>query len=373
MRPQGRDGSRDAENGQPLYCAPRRKTRAVKAGNVLIGGGFPLSVQTMWKEPLARDALPGIREGMLALRRQGCDLIRFAVPDLESADLLGELARASPVPVVADVHFDYRIALRCMDHPIAKIRINPGTIGEGWKVREVIAKARDAGVCIRVGINAGSLPHELEHEKDVVHAMIRAAEMEMDLLEQMDFHETVFSLKSSDVDETIMAGSLFSREYDHPLHIGVTEAGPLAQGIVRNSIGISTLLSRGIGDTIRVSLSAAPLQEVLTGVEILRTLRQRKGGTTIISCPTCGRTTFDVKVFLEQVSDIIHNDGKAMVVAIMGCPVNGPGEARHADLGITGSGKMALIFKKGEIVRRIRNEEAVEAFEEEYNLLCKEE
>jgi (E)-4-hydroxy-3-methylbut-2-enyl-diphosphate synthase len=367
MRPQGREGSGDAG------AMPRRKTRAVKAGNVMIGGGFPLSVQTMWKEPLSRDALPGIREGMQTLQRQGCDIVRFAVPDLESADILGELSRSSPLPVVADVHFDYRIALRCMDYPVAKIRINPGTIGEEWKVREVIAKARDAGVSIRVGINAGSLPHGLEGEKDVPRAMMEAAEAELDLLERLDFHSAVFSLKSSDVDETIRANVSFSEKYDYPLHIGVTEAGPLAQGIVKNTIGVSTLLNHGIGDTLRVSLSAAPLQEILAGIEILRTLKQRDGGVSIISCPTCGRTTFDVKVFLEQVSNIIHNDGKALVVAIMGCPVNGPGEARNADLGITGSGNMALIFKKGEIVRRVRCEEALAAFTEEYNLACKEE
>jgi (E)-4-hydroxy-3-methylbut-2-enyl-diphosphate synthase len=373
MSPQRQEGLRDRDNHPPPSRVPRRRTRAVKAGKVLIGGGFPLSIQTMWKEPLSRDALPGIREGLKSLARQGCDIIRFAVPDLESADVLGALSQSSPLPVVADIHFDYRIALRCMEYPVAKIRINPGTIGEEWKVREVVAKARDAGVSIRVGINAGSLPHELENEKDVARAMIEAAEMELNLLEQLGFHEAVFSLKSSDVDATIDANTRFSEKYDYPLHIGVTEAGPLAQGIVRNSIGVSALLNQGIGDTIRVSLSAAPMQEILTGVEILRTLRHRQGGTSIISCPTCGRTTFDVKVFLEQVSNIIHNDGKTLTVAIMGCPVNGPGEARHADLGITGSGKMALIFKKGEIVRRVKYEEAVSAFEEEYNLACQEE
>jgi len=373
MHAQRQEGPRGSDAGQPLSRVPRRRTRAVKAGKLMIGGGFPLSVQTMWKEPLSRESLPRIREGVLALSRQGCDIIRFAVPDLEIADLLGELSRMSPLPVVADIHFDYRIALRCMDHPVAKIRINPGTIGEEWKVRDVVAKAKDTGTSIRVGINAGSLPRELENETDVPGAMVRAAEMELNLLERLDFSQAVFSLKSSDVHSTISANMLFSEKYDYPLHIGVTEAGPMAQGIVRNTIGVSTLIGQGIGDTIRVSLSTAPLQEILTGVEILRTLQQRTGGTSIISCPTCGRTTFDVKVFLEQVSDIIHNDGKSLVVAFMGCPVNGPGEARHADLGITGAGRMAVIFKKGQIIRRIPYEDAAAAFKEEYNRACQEE
>jgi (E)-4-hydroxy-3-methylbut-2-enyl-diphosphate synthase len=355
----------------PVLQLLRRKTRTVRAGSLLIGSGFPVSVQTMWKESLSRDALPRVLEAVQAFGRRGCDIIRFAVPDSESVSVLGALALCSPLPVVADIHFDHRLALQCLDHPVAKIRINPGTLGEEWKVRDVAAKARDSGRCIRVGINAGSLPRELDTEPDVAAAMVKAAEMELEVLDRVGFHDAVFSLKSSDIWTTVEANTRFSERYDFPLHIGVTEAGPLNQGIVRNAIGISELLSNGIGDTIRVSLSADPAQEIDAGVEIVRSMGLRSGGTSVVACPTCGRTTFDVKSFLEQVSDIIQNKEVSLSIAIMGCVVNGPGEARHADLGITGSGKVALIFRKGKVIRQVNSEEAEAAFREEYDKACR--
>lgn len=363
----------DVEKTPDQRSKPRRKTRAVRAGNLIIGGGFPISVQTMWKEPLARESLPHVREELESLSRRGCDIIRFAVPDIESADLLGSLSRISPLPIVADIHFDHRIALRCLDYPIAKIRINPGTIGEEGKVREVVAKARDTGASLRIGINAGSLPKNLENRKDQAQAMFEASEIEMNILERLGFHDVVFSLKSSDTESTIRANILFAQTYDYPLHIGITEAGPLVPGIVRNTIGVAALLKRGIGETIRISLSTDPLQEVLTGVEILKVLNQRRTGMTIISCPTCGRSTFDVKGFLDKVFNGIHYQGPGITVAIMGCVVNGPGEARHADIGITGAGKIAVIFRKGEIVRRVKHEDSIKAFQEELELACKKE
>ena len=348
----------------------RKKTRAVKAGNLIIGGGFPISVQTMWKQRLSADSLGGVLDSLADLNRRGCDIVRFAVPDLESADLLGALARESTVPLVADVHFDYRIALRCLDHPIAKVRINPGNIGAEWKAREILSKARESGISVRIGINSGSLPKNLDGETDRAGAMVKAAESEMELLERLGFHEVVFSLKSSTIETTVVANELFAGKYQYPLHIGITEAGPLIPGIVKSAIGVSTLLKAGIGDTIRISLTAPPLDEVAAGVEILKSLKERTNSVTVISCPRCGRSTFDVQSFLEQVVSDVQKIQKPLTVAVMGCPVNGPGEAKRAELGITGSGKMAIIFRDGTIVRRVPYESAVHAFCEEMEKIC---
>ncbi len=354
----------------PVAKGPR-PTRAVRVGSLIIGGGFPVSVQTMWKQPLEARGSDSVVAALERLAQSGCDLVRFAVPDLDAAQSLGELARRSPLPLAADVHFDHRIALRCLDFPIAKIRINPGTIGEEWKVREVVAKAADHGVPIRVGINGASLPRRLERMRDRARAMVAAAEEELELLERLSFHEVVVSLKSSDVQETIRANLLFSRRHAEPLHVGITEAGPLVQGLVKSGIGIGTLLARGIGDTIRVSLSASPTEEVLAGNEILRVAGRRSGGVEIVSCPRCGRSTFDVQGFLAQAEPLLHNMKRKLVVAVMGCPVNGPGEARRADLGITGAGRLAMIIRGGEVVRRVPYDEALKAFREELDKLCK--
>jgi (E)-4-hydroxy-3-methylbut-2-enyl-diphosphate synthase len=348
----------------------RRKTRAVKAGKLIIGGGFPISVQTMWKERLRKDDLSSVLLRLEELRRAGCDLVRFAVPDIESADILGSLARNAGVPLVADIHFDYRLAMRCLDHPVAKIRINPGTMGDEAHVREVIRKCRDSGVSMRVGVNAGSLPTHLEGMEDRASAMLAAAEIEMEVLERLDFHDAVFSLKSSHVDETVRANMLFAGKYDYPLHIGITEAGPLVPGVVRNTLGIAALLESGIGDTVRVSLSAPPRDEVTAGLEILRELDQRERGVRLISCPQCGRSSFNVHAFLEQVSYFIQEIEKPLTIAVMGCPVNGPGEAKEADLGITGAGGMAVIFRNGEVVRRVAFEQAEAGFREEVEKAC---
>jgi (E)-4-hydroxy-3-methylbut-2-enyl-diphosphate synthase len=348
----------------------RRATRAVKAGTLVIGGGFPVSIQTMWKERLTRRSLPAVRRTLDILAGYGCDFVRFAVPDIESAGLLGELAGSTRTQLIADVHFDYRIALACLDYPLAKVRINPGNIGEDWKVREVIAKAKDSGISLRIGVNAGSLPLRLRPLKNQALALVKAAESEMEALERLRFFSAVFSLKSSDIGTTIRANVIFSRKYDYPLHIGMTEAGPAIPGIVRNTVGIRSLLEKGIGDTVRVSLSASAEEEVLSAVEILRTANVRDSGVRLISCPRCGRASFDVHAFLELVSFKIHTIKKPLVVAVMGCAVNGPGEARHADIGIAGAGKMAIIFRAGEVVRRTSFQEAAKAFLEEIDKLC---
>ena len=347
-----------------------RVARAVRVGELIIGGGFPRTVQTMWKEPLvASYANPEDQEALLSrvqtFSQLGCDLLRFAVPDERSAELLGDLSKRVGMPVVADVHFDHTIAMRCMDFSIAKIRINPGNIGAAWKVSEVVRKARDRGIALRVGVNAGSLPAILRKEADIANAMVKAAEDELNLLEGLMFSAVVFSLKSSDPQVTIDANEEFRDRFDYPLHVGVTEAGPTIEGIVKNTYALTTLLKNGIGDTIRVSLTGPPEEEVLTGRQILRVLGDKRPGVELISCPRCGRSTFNVETFVDQVYNLIHATRKNATVAIMGCPVNGPGEARHADLGVTGTEAAVLIFKHGKVVRRVSRDEAVSAFRKE--------
>jgi (E)-4-hydroxy-3-methylbut-2-enyl-diphosphate synthase len=352
----------------PVQDIPRRKTTPIKVGGLVIGGGFPISVQTMWKEPL-RAADDKLLARIAWLGELGCDLLRFSVPKISDAELLGELAALVPMPLVADIHFDYRIALRCLDTPIAKLRINPGNIGAEWKVEEVLRKAADKNVPIRIGVNAGSLPKIVRGESDRAEAMVKTAELELKILERMNFRQAVFSLKSSDVRETVDANLSFSRLYDYPLHLGVTEAGPLIPGVVKNTLAIAELLKQGVGDTLRISLSESPEQEIITGKAILNTTGIQPRGVELISCPTCGRSQFDVKTFLEQVKDYIHTMDKNVRIAVMGCPVNGPGEARHADLGVTGSGSSVLFFKKGKIIRRDKFENAAAVFKEEVDKL----
>lgn len=348
-----------------------RKTRAVRVGPLVIGGGAPVSVQTMWKAPLTPATFDQARSGIQRLRALGCELLRFAVPDLQSAELLGSLAESSPLPLVADVHFDHRLALRCLDFPVAKIRINPGTIGGARDVEELVRKALDKAVAIRVGVNAGSLPRGMEHDgaANACRAMLDAAEAQLEILDRCGFRDTVVSLKSSDPQTTVRANLMFAERSDLPLHLGVTEAGPLVSGVVKNTLALSRLLQSGVGDTIRVSLSDTPEQEVQAGRAILRHTGIRRLGVDIVSCPTCGRTDFDVTGFLRQVADYLGSLDKDVTIAVMGCPVNGPGEARSADLGITGARGRAVIFKKGRIIRRVSADDAVDAFREEVERL----
>lgn len=341
-----------------------KKAKAVKVGRLIMGGEFPVSVQTMWKQPLARP-LDGTAREVARLAEYGCDLVRFAVPDMEQAELLGELAGMTEIPLVADIHFDHRLALRCMDFPVAKVRINPGNIGARWKVEEVVRKALDRDVAIRVGVNSGSLPASLRDEPDRAAAMIQAAEGELGTLESLGFRDIVVSLKASDADTTVRANRLFAERFEYPLHLGVTEAGPLIPGIVKSTYALAKLLEDGIGSTIRVSLSDAPEKEVLAGRSILSVLPGGRRGVNIVSCPRCGRASFDTHAFLERAQDWLYRLDRDVTVAVMGCVVNGPGEARHADIGITGAGNTVIIFRKGEIVRRVTPDEAFEAFREE--------
>jgi (E)-4-hydroxy-3-methylbut-2-enyl-diphosphate synthase len=365
--------------------------RVVKIGgfdhlsSVLVGGSYPVAVQTMWKDRLDQESLQGesgkqIEERIDKLQKLGCSLLRFAVPDISAADVLGELAKRVTMPLVADIHFDYKIALRCLDFPIAKIRINPGNIGSIDKVKAVVHKASEKGVPIRIGINAGSLPADLRKAVDDqkmtrAEALVATAERELEIFEALNFKNVLLSMKASSIYDTLEANRLIAKKTDVPLHLGVTEAGPLIPGIVRNSIALHTLLAEGIGSTIRVSLSDTMENEVLTGREIVSAVADSSGkgtkgqGVIIVSCPRCGRNGFDTHAFTERWRDTLYMMKKDITVAVMGCAVNGPGEARHADIGITGAGDKVLIFRHGKIVRTVDASEADQAFREELEQL----
>lgn len=344
------------------------KTNKVLIGNIPVGGGSPVALQTMWKDPLTAHLEPVIRE-LGKLHQMGCAFVRFAVPDEAGAEQLIELAKSSPLPLVADIHFDYRLAVKCIQGGIDKIRINPGNIGMRWKVEEVIHAAADHNVPIRVGVNSGSLPKDLQNETDVSRAMVTAAEREMEIFQQLGYQSIVFSLKASDINTTVRANELFAEKYPYPLHLGVTEAGPLIPGVVKSSVAMVKLLEQGIGDTIRVSLSDSPVNEIVTGIEILGAAGRGMKRPALISCPRCGRATFDTHSFVEKVAPVLYSLEKEITVAIMGCVVNGPGEARHADLGITGAGKEIILFKNGEVLRKVDQAGAYDAFVEELKKL----
>jgi 1-hydroxy-2-methyl-2-(E)-butenyl 4-diphosphate synthase len=348
------------------------KAREVKVGQTIMGGGWPVSIQTMWKDRPPKPGSPAFEEALsriAGLADLGCSILRFAAPDIEAAQDLGALAAKSPLPLVADIHFDWRIALRCLDFPIAKIRINPGNIGADWKVAEVVAKARDKAVPIRIGVNGGSLPADLRDRPDRAGAIVEAAEREVEAFEKLAFRDVVVSMKASDVDTTLEINRRFSKSHDYPLHLGVTEAGPLIAGVARNAAALVPLLREGIGATIRVSLSDTVESEVVAGREILACAGLRREGITLVSCPRCGRASFDTHAFTARWANKLYALKKTATVAVMGCVVNGPGEARHADLGITGAGDKVVIFRGGEIARTIRPEEADIVFEEELEKL----
>jgi len=340
------------------------KTKSIKIGNQIIGSGFPIAIQTMWKSPLTKDIQPILLE-LKELNEIGADIVRFAVPDMDDAVILSDISKKSLIPLVADIHFDYKIALKCIEGGVHKIRINPGNIGSSWKVEEVIKAAIDMATPIRVGVNGGSLPSSLRNRTDLPEAMVEAAEMELNIFEKLNFKDVVFSLKSSDIDSTVMANQIFSKKYSYPLHLGVTEAGPLIPGIVKSSIALNTLIRAGIGDTIRVSLSDTMQNEVFAAREILKSSGKESQGVNIVSCPRCGRASFNTHEFLLSIEADLQKIKKNVSIAVMGCIVNGPGEARHADLGITGSGDNIVIFKKGEIVGKGDSSQAAAMFTKE--------
>lgn len=345
------------------------KTREVPIGNLKMGGNNPILVQSMWDRAIPED-FHSVEASLLDLKERGCDVMRFAVPNQDQAKLLGRLARVSSMPLVADIHFDYRLALKVMDYPIAKIRINPGNIGASWKVEEVVRKASDKGIALRVGANEGSLPRALRSHEDRAEAMIIAVEEQLGILEKLGFKDVVVSLKSSSYRRCIEANRLFAAKYDNPLHLGVTEAGPLIPSLIKTSLALGPLLREGIGHTLRFSISDSPGKEVQAARELLSQLGlDSRPHVELISCPKCGRTSFDTHSFTQEIQPHLERLNKDLTLAIMGCEVNGPGEASHADLGISGSGKGVAIFRRGKIIRKGELWEAKEIFLEELEKL----
>lgn len=301
-------------------------------------------------------------EQILRLQEAGCDIVRCAVPDQKASDAIGQIVKEIDIPLVADIHFDYRLALSSINNGVSKLRINPGNIGSTDKVRAVVEAAQDKGVPIRIGVNSGSLQRDiLEKYGDVCpQALVESALRHVEILEKLNFNDVVISVKSSDVTEMIECYRLISEKVDYPLHLGVTESGTIKSGTIKSSVGIGALLSQGIGDTIRVSLTGDPVEEVIVAREILRSLGHIKEGIELISCPTCGRTQLNLIEIADQLEGRLKGIKKNIKVAVMGCVVNGPGEARRADIGIAGGNGQGLIFRKGEIIKKVREEELVE-------------
>lgn len=342
-----------------------RISRIVTVGTLPVGGGFPVSVQSM-TTPHTADVATVIRQ-IRELEAAGCQLIRVTVPDEAAAAALAEIKKAMTVPLVADIHFNYRLALRAIDAGADKIRINPGNIGSSERVKTVLKAAQAANVPIRIGVNSGSLEKELleKYGHPTAEAMVESAARHIRICEDVGFEDIIVALKASSVPLMIAANRLFAERFDYPLHLGVTEAGPPWQGTIKSAIGIGTLLAEGIGDTIRVSLTDDPVQEVRAGFEILKSLEMVKKGVTIISCPTCGRAEVDIISIVKELETKVKSIQKPVTVAVMGCAVNGPGEAREADLGVAGGKQNFLLFKKGTIVAKIPESEVIERLLEE--------
>ena len=338
----------------------RRKSRAVRVGHCLIGGGSPITIQSMTNTK-TENAEETIRQ-IHALESAGCDIVRVAVPHEEAAKSLRKIKASIRIPLVADIHFDYRLAILAMEQGADKIRINPGNIGSEERIRAVADCARAHGVPIRVGVNSGSLEKEILEKYGGVTAqgIVESALCQVRLLEKLGHDNLVISIKSSNVPMCIRAHALIAEKTDYPLHVGITESGNLYQGTIKSSVGIGAILAMGIGDTIRVSLTGDPVEEVRAAKVILRTLGLRTGGIEVISCPTCGRTNIDLVTLCNQVTQLAEQYDKPMKVAVMGCVVNGPGEAREADLGIAGGIGEGLLFRKGQILRKVPEERLLE-------------
>ena len=350
---------------------PRKKTRQIHIGNIPIGGGAPISVQSMTNTKTT-DTEATVSQ-INALAGAGCDIVRLAVPDMRAAENLGNIIRRVNVPLVADIHFDYRLALEAIDQGIASLRLNPGNIGSEDRVRKVVEKAKAHRIPIRIGVNAGSLDKVLLEKYGGVtpESLVESAMQHVRILESMNFYDMKISLKAHDVPMTIAAYRLMSETVDYPLHLGITEAGTANTGIIKSAVGIGALLAEGIGDTFRISLTGDPVTEVKVAREILKALGLRAYGATLVSCPTCGRTEIDLPAIAAQVEKKLSSVKKPIQVAVMGCVVNGPGEARDADVGIAGGKGVGLVFRKGEIIRKVPEGELVdELFKEIDRLLA---
>lgn len=331
----------------------RKKTREVNIGGVKIGGDNPIAIQSMCNTDTrnVEETVKQIKE----LENAGCEIIRVAVTDMQAAEAIKDIKRQIDIPLVADIHFDYRLALKAIDGGIDKIRINPGNIGSEDRVKQVADMAKKNGIPIRVGVNSGSLEKHLVEKYGGVtpEGLVESALGHVRLLEKYDFYDTVISIKASNVPFSVEVYDLLSETVDYPLHVGITEAGTVWGGTVKSAVGIGAILSRGIGDTIRVSLTGNPVEEIYAAKEILKDMNLRKFGVEFVSCPTCGRTSIDLISIANEVESKVKNINKNIKVAVMGCAVNGPGEAREADIGIAGGHGEGLIFRKGEIVRKV--------------------
>lgn len=348
----------------------RKNTRQIYVGNAVVGGGAPISVQSMTKTD-TRDVDATVKQ-IKSLISVGCEIVRLAVPDIEAAKSIGKIKTKilkfeSQIPMIADIHFDWRLALEAIKQGVEGLRLNPGNIGAKWKVRDVVAAAKERKIPIRIGVNAGSLEKGLlqKYGHPTPESLIESAEGHIKILEDLNFFDIKVSLKASNVMKTVEAYRLFSERYDYPLHIGISEAGPPFSGIIKSSVGLGILLSEGIGDTIRVSLTSEPEDEVRVAYEILKSLGLRRHGPDIISCPTCGRCNIDLKPIALKVESALKDFKEPISVAVMGCAVNGPGEAKEADFGIAGGKGIGLVFKKGKVVKKVKQDKLVDALLEE--------
>ena len=350
----------------------RKNTRQIHIGSVAIGGGAPISVQSMCNTKTT-DTNATVAQ-IKALQNAGCDIVRVAVPDMEAARNLGNIIKEINIPLVADIHFDYKLALEAIKQGISALRLNPGNIGGEEKVRAVVKAAKEAHIPIRIGVNAGSLDKKILAKYGAVtpEALVESAMQHVKILEDLDFYDLKISLKAHDVPLTLAAYRLMSKTVDYPLHLGITEAGTVNTGIIKSAVGIGALLSEGIGDTFRISLTGDPVVEVKVANEILKSLGLKEYGPTLVACPTCGRTSIDLPAIAAQVEKKLEGIQDPIDVAVMGCVVNGPGEARGADVGIAGGNGEGLIFRKGEIIRKVPEDKLVEELFKEIDAILEE-
>lgn len=352
----------------------RRQTTQVKIRDLYIGSKHPIAIQTMWDRPITSTSdIESVLHSIRHLHEIGCDIIRFSVPTLDDIPWFRALCERSCMPIVADVHFDHKIALAAIQAGADKVRINPGNIGADWKVRDIIQAAQDHGKAIRIGINGGSL-NVLDlgdsPEKRAQKALV-VLESQLELFASKNFGNLVVALKDSDPETTLLMNRLFVRTYDHPLHLGLTEAGPLIPSVARSSYTLGTLLAEGIGDTLRISITDSLDKEIIAAKEILRTVGRLQKGVRLISCPTCGRTDFDTRSFIAEMQPVFETIQVPLTIAVMGCVVNGPGEAKHADLGITGIGRKVFLFKEGAIIRETDSSSCIADFKKELDEILK--
>lgn len=347
----------------------RRKSKVVSVGGVLIGGDNPVSIQSMTNTKT--ENVEATVKQILALEKAGCELIRCTIPTEEAAKAVREIKKQIHIPIIGDIHFDYRLAIAAIENGIDKIRINPGNIGSIERVKEVVAAAKDRNVPIRVGVNSGSLESDKIEKYGAVTAegITESALDKVHMIEDMGYDNLVVSIKSSDVLMSIDAHKMIAEKTIHPIHVGITETGTVWSGNIKSAIGIGIILNMGIGDTIRVSLTGSPIEEIYSGRLILKTLGLRKNGATVVSCPTCGRTNIDIITLASQVEELVKDVDKDIKIAVMGCVVNGPGEAREADIGVAGGCGEGLIFSKGEILKKVPEDELLSELKKEIDRL----